>query len=39
MSGFLPALWAETLKARRSRAPWVSALGFMLAPLMWGYSW
>lgn len=30
------ALWTEALKARRSRAPWLSALGFSLAPLMGG---
>jgi ABC-2 type transport system permease protein len=30
------ALWAELLKARRSRVPWLTALGFSLAPLVDG---
>jgi ABC-2 type transport system permease protein len=33
---FLAALWAEALKARRSRVPWLTALGFTLAPLVGG---
>jgi ABC-2 type transport system permease protein len=33
----LAALWAESLKARRSRVPWMTALGFSLAPLMGGF--
>lgn len=32
----LAALWAESLKARRSKVPWLTALGFSLAPLMAG---
>jgi ABC-2 type transport system permease protein len=36
MSHFLAALWAEGLKARRSKVPWLTALGFSLAPLMGG---
>jgi ABC-2 type transport system permease protein len=30
------ALWAEALKARRSRVPWLTALGFSMAPLVAG---
>ncbi len=30
------ALWAEALKARRSKVPWLTALGFSLAPLAAG---
>ncbi|HZD00931.1 MAG TPA: ABC transporter permease [Actinomycetes bacterium] len=37
MSGLWAAVWAETLKARRSRAPLVTALGFCLAPAMGGF--
>jgi ABC-2 type transport system permease protein len=37
MSGLRAAVWAEALKARRSRVPWVTALGFCLAPLMGGF--
>src|SRR6185436_12962467 len=36
MTLFLAALWAEALKARRSRVPWLTALGFSLAPLVGG---
>jgi ABC-2 type transport system permease protein len=36
MTGFLPALWAETLKMRRSRVPLFTVLGFSLAPLAGG---
>jgi len=36
MSHFLAALWAEGRKARRSKVPWLTALGFSLAPLMGG---
>lgn len=36
MSAFGAALWSEILKARRSRVPWLTALGFSLAPLMGG---
>lgn len=33
---FRAALWAEALKARRSKVPWLTALGFALAPLVGG---
>lgn len=33
---FRAALWAEALKARRSKVPWLTALGFSLAPLIGG---
>ena len=36
MTNFKAALWAETLKARRSKVPWLAAIGFTLAPLMDG---
>jgi ABC-2 type transport system permease protein len=36
MAGFAAALWAEGLKARRSKVLWLSALGIALAPLMGG---
>lgn len=36
MTLFLSALWAETLKARRSKVPLFTALGFSMAPLMDG---
>src|SRR5829696_5438383 len=36
MTLFRAALWAETLKARRSKVPWLTALGFSLAPLVGG---
>jgi ABC-2 type transport system permease protein len=36
MSLFRAALWAEVLKARRSKVPWLTALGFSLAPLVGG---
>lgn len=36
MSGMTAALWSEFLKARRSRLPWLTALGFSLAPLVGG---
>lgn len=36
MSRMGAALWAESLKARRSRMPWLTALGISLAPLMGG---
>ena len=36
MKHALAALWAESLKARRSKVPWLTALGFSLAPLMDG---
>ncbi|HZD38755.1 MAG TPA: ABC transporter permease [Actinomycetes bacterium] len=37
MSGLRAAVWAEALKARRSRVPLVTALGVCLAPLMGGF--
>src|SRR6185503_15828247 len=36
MTHFQSALWAETLKARRSNVPLLAAIGFTLAPLMDG---
>jgi len=36
MNTFYSALWTETLKARRSKVPLLTALGFMLAPLVAG---
>jgi ABC-2 type transport system permease protein len=36
MTLFRAALWAETLKACRSKVPWLTALGFSLAPLVGG---
>ena len=36
MNGFLSALWAEALKARRSKVPLLASMGFTLAPLMDG---
>ncbi|MBC7877945.1 MAG: ABC transporter permease [Anaerolineales bacterium] len=36
MDAFLSALWAESLKARRSRVPLLASMGFTLAPLMDG---
>jgi ABC-2 type transport system permease protein len=36
MSLFRAAQWAEVLKARRSKVPWLTALGFSLAPLVGG---
>jgi ABC-2 type transport system permease protein len=36
ISSFRAALWAEALKARRSKVPWLTALGFSLAPLVGG---
>lgn len=36
MNGVAAALWVEALKARRSRMPWLTALGFSLAPLVGG---
>jgi ABC-2 type transport system permease protein len=37
MREFAAALWAETVKARRSKMPWLTALGFSLAPLAGGF--
>ncbi len=36
MKTFLSALWAETLKARRSKLPWFIGGGFMILPLVSG---
>jgi len=36
MNGFASALWAETLKLRRSKVPLFTALGFSMVPLMGG---
>ncbi|HZK66508.1 MAG TPA: ABC transporter permease [Chloroflexota bacterium] len=36
MAGLMDALWVELLKARRSRLPWLSAIGISLAPLVGG---
>lgn len=37
MNGFSAALWAELLKVRRSKVPWLTAIGFSLAPLVGGF--
>ena len=37
MTNFRQALWVELLKARRSRMPLLTALGFALAPLAGGF--
>ena len=36
MNTFYAALWAEALKARRSKVPLLTTIGFMLAPLAGG---
>ncbi|HET9906976.1 MAG TPA: ABC transporter permease [Anaerolineales bacterium] len=36
MNGLVASLWAETLKARRSKVPLLASIGFTLAPLMDG---
>lgn len=36
MNTFYAALWTEALKARRSKVPLLTTVGFMLAPLMGG---
>ena len=36
MNNFQSALWAETLKARRSKVPLLAGMGFTLAPLVDG---
>lgn len=36
MNGFLPSLWAEALKMRRSKVPLFTAIGFSFAPLVGG---
>jgi ABC-type transport system involved in multi-copper enzyme maturation permease subunit len=37
MKNLLPALWGEFLKARRSKLPLLTALGFSFIPLMGGF--
>jgi ABC-2 type transport system permease protein len=37
MTNLTAALWTELIKARRSRMPLFTALGFLLAPLMGGF--
>ena len=36
MNGFATAFWAETLKARRSKVPLLTAAGFSLLPIVGG---
>ncbi|MFH2038350.1 MAG: ABC transporter permease [Chloroflexota bacterium] len=36
MNAFLSALWAESLKARRSKVPLITTLGFLILPLVIG---
>ena len=36
MNGFLSALWVETLKMRRSKVAFITAIGFCIAPLAGG---
>jgi ABC-2 type transport system permease protein len=36
MNGFLPSLWTETLKMRRSKVPLFTAMGFSFVPLVGG---
>jgi len=36
MNKFLPALWTETLKMRRSKVPLFTAIGFSIVPLVGG---
>src|SRR5512138_3710256 len=36
MNGFIPALWSETLKMRRSKVPLFTAIGFSILPLAGG---
>ena len=36
MNGFYAALWAETLKARRSKVPILTTVAFMIIPLVGG---
>ena len=36
MTNFMAALWVETLKARRSKVPFFTTLGFSIAPLVGG---
>ncbi len=36
MNSFLSSLWAETLKMRRSKIPFFTAVGFSIAPLVGG---
>src|SRR5512147_349736 len=36
MKNFLAALWVETLKTRRSKVPFFTAIGFFILPLVGG---
>ncbi len=36
MNAFLSAFWAEALKARRSKVPWLTTAGFLILPLVGG---
>jgi ABC-2 type transport system permease protein len=36
MNGFLPSLWTETLKLRRSKVPLFAAIGLSIAPFVGG---
>jgi hypothetical protein len=36
MNGFLPSLWTETLKLRRSKVPLFAAMGLSVAPFVGG---
>lgn len=36
MKSFLSAYWAEALKARRSKVPWLTAAGFLILPVIGG---
>jgi len=37
MNNFTQTIWVETLKARRSKMPFLTTLGFMLIPLVGGF--
>jgi len=37
MSNLAQAFWVELLKARRSRAPWITALVFVMLPILGGF--
>ena len=37
MSNLAQAFWVELLKARRSRAPWITALVFVILPIIGGF--
>jgi len=36
MRNFRAALWVEAIKARRSKVPWLTAIGFLFVPLVGG---